>query len=126
MLFLDWMQWYLCTYHTGWEVQVCDVVLGLYVVVPTYHTGWKVQEGNVVLGLDVVIPTYDTGWEVQEGNVVLGLDVGHDVLVEELEDEGDTVGKHQVLGHELELGKERENSVGRDYRVFEKITGRTR
>lgn len=34
---------------------------------------------------------------------VLGSDVGHDVLIEELEDERDAVGKHQVLGHVLKL-----------------------
>lgn len=40
---------------------------------------------------------------------VFGTDIRHDVLVEELEDEWDTVGKHQVLGDNLELqGKKRE------------------
>lgn len=34
---------------------------------------------------------------------IFGRDVGHDVLVEELEDKGDAVGEHQVLGHVLEL-----------------------
>lgn len=34
---------------------------------------------------------------------VFGTDIRHDVLVEELEDEWDTVGKHQVLGDNLEL-----------------------
>lgn len=34
---------------------------------------------------------------------VFGTDIGHDVLVEELEDEWDTVGKHQVLGDNLKL-----------------------
>lgn len=34
---------------------------------------------------------------------VFGTDVGHDVLVEELEDEWDTVGKYQVLGDNLKL-----------------------
>ena len=34
---------------------------------------------------------------------VLSADVGHDVLVEELEDEGDTVGEHQVLRDDLKL-----------------------
>lgn len=34
---------------------------------------------------------------------VLGSDVGHDVLVEKLQDEWDTVGKHQMLGHILKL-----------------------
>ena len=48
-------------------------------------------------------PTDDTGGKVEQGNVVLGLDVGHDALVEELEDEGDTVGEHQVLRHKLKL-----------------------
>lgn len=42
---------------------------------------------------------------------VFGTDVGHDVLIEELEDEWDTVGKHQVLGDYLKLqGKRRRNS----------------
>lgn len=36
---------------------------------------------------------------------VLGSDVGHDVLVEELQDERDAVGEDQVLGHVLKLGK---------------------
>ena len=35
--------------------------------------------------------------------LVLGCDVGANVLVEELEDERDTVGKHQVLTHVLKL-----------------------
>lgn len=34
---------------------------------------------------------------------VLGADVGHDVLVEELEDERDAVGEHQVLRDDLKL-----------------------
>lgn len=39
---------------------------------------------------------------------VFGTDVGHDVLVEELEDEWDTVGKDQVLGDNFKLqGKKR-------------------
>lgn len=42
---------------------------------------------------------------------VFGTDVGHDVLIEELEDEWDTVSKHQVLGDNLELrGKKRRQS----------------
>ena len=45
----------------------------------------------------------DTTGIVQEGDVVLAPDVGHDVLVEELQHQGDAVGKHQVLGHELKL-----------------------
>lgn len=36
---------------------------------------------------------------------VLGSDVGHDVLVEELQDERDAVGKDQMLGHVLKLGR---------------------
>lgn len=35
---------------------------------------------------------------------VLGSDVGHDVLVEKLQDQGDAVGKDQMLGHVLKLG----------------------
>lgn len=39
---------------------------------------------------------------------VFGTDVGHYVLIEELEDEWDTVGKHKVLGDNLKLqGKKR-------------------
>ena len=34
---------------------------------------------------------------------VLGLNISHDVLVEELQYKRNTVCKHQVLGHELEL-----------------------
>ena len=34
-----------------------------------------------------------TTWEVKEINVVLAANVGHDVLVEELEDQGDAVGE---------------------------------
>lgn len=34
---------------------------------------------------------------------VFGTDVGHDVLVEELEDERDAVGEHQMLGDYFEL-----------------------
>ena len=45
----------------------------------------------------------DTAGKVQEGNVVLAANVSHDVLVEELENEGNAVGKDQVLRHELEL-----------------------
>lgn len=36
---------------------------------------------------------------------VLGADVGHDVLVEELEDERDAVGEHQVLRDDLKLSE---------------------
>lgn len=36
---------------------------------------------------------------------VFGTDIGHDVLVEELEDEWDTVGKHQMLRYNLKLQK---------------------
>lgn len=43
---------------------------------------------------------------------VFGTDVGHDVLVEELEDEWDTVGKHQVLGDNLKLQERRRQRVG--------------
>lgn len=39
---------------------------------------------------------------------VFGTDVGHDVLVEELEDEWDTVGKHQVLGDDFKLQRKEE------------------
>lgn len=34
---------------------------------------------------------------------VFGTDVRHNVLVEEFEDEGDAVGKHQVLSHIIKL-----------------------
>ena len=34
---------------------------------------------------------------------ILSCDVRHDVLVEELQDEWDAVGKHQVLSHVLKL-----------------------
>lgn len=43
---------------------------------------------------------------------VFGTDVGHDVLIEELEDEWDTVGKHQVLGDDLELQERRRRQRG--------------
>lgn len=36
---------------------------------------------------------------------ILSCDVGHDVLVEELQNKGDAVGKHQVLSHVLKLRK---------------------
>ena len=39
----------------------------------------------------------------KHGLPVFGTDIGHDVLVEELENEGDAVGKHQMLGHILKL-----------------------
>lgn len=39
---------------------------------------------------------------------VLGCDIGHDVLVEELQDQRDAVGKHQMLGHVLKLGERSE------------------
>lgn len=38
-----------------------------------------------------------------KGLPVFGTDVRHDVLVEEFEDEGDAVGKHQVLSHIFKL-----------------------
>ena len=38
---------------------------------------------------------------------VFGTDIRHDVLVEELEDEWDTVGKHQVLRDNLKLQEKR-------------------
>lgn len=34
---------------------------------------------------------------------VFGTDVRHNVLVEEFEDEGDAVGKHQMLSHIFKL-----------------------
>ena len=76
---------------------------------------------NVVL-LRWVFPVYltnDTGREVQERNVVLWLDVGHDVLVEKLENEGDAVGEHEVLGHELKLHNHHIHTVAS---VFASIT----
>jgi len=39
---------------------------------------------------------------------VFGSDIGHDVLVEELQDQRDAVGKHQMLGHILKLGERSE------------------
>lgn len=39
------------------------------------------------------------------GSPVFGTDVRHDVLVEELEDERNAVGKYQMLGHVLKLGR---------------------
>lgn len=39
------------------------------------------------------------------GLPVFSTDVRHDVLVEELEDERDAVGKYQMLGHVLKLGR---------------------
>lgn len=41
---------------------------------------------------------------------VFGTDIGHDVLVEELQDEWDTIGKHQVLGDDLELRERKEEA----------------
>lgn len=43
---------------------------------------------------------------------VFGTDVGHNVLIEELEDEWDTVGKHQVLGDDLKLQGKRRRQCG--------------
>lgn len=37
---------------------------------------------------------------------ILSSDVRHDVLVEELQNEGDAVGKHEVLSHVLKLLKQ--------------------
>lgn len=34
---------------------------------------------------------------------VFGCNIRHDVLVEELQNEGDAVGKHQMLSHVLKL-----------------------
>ena len=51
---------------------------------------------------------------VKKCNVVFASNVCHDVLVEELENEGDTVGEDQVLRHELKLV----NVI--DLKVFEK------
>lgn len=39
---------------------------------------------------------------------VFSTDVRHDVLVEELEDERDAVGKYQMLGHILKLCRTKE------------------
>lgn len=38
---------------------------------------------------------------------VLSCDIRHDVLVEELQNEGDAVGKHQMLSHVLKLRDKR-------------------
>lgn len=46
---------------------------------------------------------------------VFGTDIGHDVLVEELEDEWDTVGEHQMLGDNLELHEKRRKQFGELY-----------
>lgn len=40
-----------------------------------------------------------TVWVIQDRDAVFGSDIGHDVLVEELQDQRDAVGKHQMLGH---------------------------
>lgn len=44
-------------------------------------------------------------WRSKRGLPVFSTDVRHDVLVEELEDEWDAVGKYQMLGHVLKLGR---------------------
>lgn len=38
-----------------------------------------------------------------EDVLIFGADVRHDILIEELENQWDTIGEHQVLRHELEL-----------------------
>lgn len=48
---------------------------------------------------------------------VFSRDVGHDVLVEELQDEGDAVGKHQVLSHVLKLMDRMERRPGQRWTV---------
>lgn len=44
---------------------------------------------------------------------VFGTDIGHDVLVEELEDEWDTVGKDQVLGDNFKLQEKKSRQHGK-------------
>ena len=44
-----------------------------------------------------------TARKVQKSNVVLAANVSHDVLVEELQHQGDAVSEYKVLGHELKL-----------------------
>lgn len=46
------------------------------------------------------IPSFLGPWY---SSPVLGSDVGHDVLIEELQDQRDAVGKDQVLGHVFKL-----------------------
>ena len=59
------------------------------------------------LGVPAPVYTALTGlWPISP---VLGSDVGHDVLIEELEDQRDAVGKHQVLGHVFKLKPTQEN-----------------
>lgn len=43
---------------------------------------------------------FSTAWSVP----VFSCDIRHDVLVEELQNEGDAVGKDQMLSHVLKLG----------------------
>lgn len=49
---------------------------------------------------------------------VFGSDIRHDVLVEELQDQRDAVGKHQMLGHVLKL--RRRSKMGQ---TLARITG---
>ena len=45
----------------------------------------------------------DAAGEVEESDVVLAANVGHDVLVEELQHQRNTVSKDEMLRHELKL-----------------------
>ena len=43
---------------------------------------------------DENILTYNTRRKIQEGDIILWLNISHDVLIKELEDQGDAVGKN--------------------------------
>lgn len=54
---------------------------------------------------------------------VFSCDVRHDVLVEELQNKGDAIGKHQVLSHVLELRgiMQRHNQLGEHMVQIKKV-----
>lgn len=62
---------------------------------PAEKSQWRQRE--------VLPPGYTTLSGLWSLLPVLGSDVGHDVLIEELQDQRDAVGKYQVLGHVLKL-----------------------
>ena len=69
-------------------------------VPPAEHRGVPhLQRLSRQLGL---FPDHTAG-VVKQSDVVLAPDVRHDILVEELQHQGDAVSEHKVLRHELKL-----------------------
>lgn len=85
------------------------------------HTMWEIQGTNAgIRKHNMLKRNSDTGVGLNENRSkcipVFGTDVRHNVLVEEFEDEGDAVGKHQMLSHIFKLSR-----MGRKHSVHNNV-----